>query len=246
MLEIVAGSDPREDMGFEVARFSAYRRTSEPLAIIPLREKVLRYQGLYKRPHGWKDGRLWCPISDAPMSTDFAVSRFLVQWLVDGDWALFCDWCDMLWLADPAELFALVDERYAIMAVKRDFRPDADTKMDGQAQTSYPRKLWSSVILWNVRHPANARLTLEMVNELPGRDLHRFCWLKDKEIGRLPNPWNWLVGIDNDKGPGFGSPKLLHYTTGAPFMAGYEHGPWSEVWHRERAIMDSMYNRSAA
>jgi lipopolysaccharide biosynthesis glycosyltransferase len=182
------------------------------------------------------------------MSTDFAISRFLTPWLVDGEWALFVDFCDMLWLADPAELFALADERYAIMVVKRQARMDTTTKMDGQAQTSYPRKLWSSVILWNVGHPANARLTLEMVNELPGRDLHRFCWLEDDEIGRLPSKWNWIPGVDQDilsRGHQDNQPKLLHYSLGSPFMAGYECGPWSEPWHRERAIMESMYQSCA-
>jgi hypothetical protein len=252
MLTIVAGLDPREEEGFEVARFSAYRRTSEPLDIIELREKALRYQGLYKRPHEERDGRLWCPISQAPMSTNFAISRFLTPWQVVGDWAVFCDFCDMLWLGDPAELFALADPRYAIMVVKRRHQANDGMKMDGQIQTVYTRKMWSSVMLWNVRHPANERLTLEMVNQLPGRDLHRFCWLEDNEIGDLPLAWNWLVGIDPGEPtdlawwPGLGLPKLLHYTLGAPFMRGYEHGPWSQPWHQERSIMESMYRRTAA
>ena len=147
-------------------------------------EKCLRYRGIYRRPHEKRDGQLWCPISEAPMSTSFAISRFLVRWLSCGvQWALFCDWCDMLWLADPAELFALADDRYAVQVVKREHVPDEDLKMDDQAQTVYPRKNWSSLILWNLWHPANERLTLDMVNTLPGRDLHRFCWLEDAEIG---------------------------------------------------------------
>jgi lipopolysaccharide biosynthesis glycosyltransferase len=249
LLEIVAGADPREELGFQVSRFSAYRKTTEPLTIIPLREKALRYQGIYKRRHEEREGRLWCPISEAPMSTNFAVSRFLAKFLVEGNWTLFCDFADMLFLGDPAELFALADERYAVMVVKRDFRTEAETKMDGQVQTEYPRKLWSSVILWNVAHPGNARLTFEMVNELPGRDLHRFCWLEDHEIGALPLAWNWVAGVDSvaDRpGLGWGSPKLLHYSLGPPFMPGYENGPWSAQWHRERAIMDSMHRRPAA
>src|SRR5690606_17567627 len=171
------------------------------------------------------DGQLWCPISDAPMATSFANSRFLTPWLTDADWALFCDGADMLWLADPAEMFALADPKYAVQVVKRRHEPGEQTKMDKQVQTAYPRKNWSSVILWNRKHPANARLTLDMVNSLPGRDLHRFCWLEDDEIGELPLECNWLVGVDADEG----SPKLLHYTLGLPSMPGYEDKPWSDV-----------------
>jgi hypothetical protein len=236
MLELVCGWDPREVIGFQVAQFSAIRRTSEPLRFIPLIETALRRRGLYRRPHEQRNGQLWCPISNAPMSTTFACSRFLTPWLVDSDWVLFCDFADMLFLADPAELFALSDDRFAVMVVKRLQVPVEDTKMDGQAQTIYQRKNWSSVCLWNRRHPANAKLTLEMVNTLPGRDLHRFCWLEDAEIGDLPLEWNYLAGIDGDIAT---RPNLLHYTLGLPTMAGYERGPWADVWLRELGIIDT-------
>lgn len=147
MLELICGWDPREIIGFQVAQFSAIRRTSEPLRFVPLIEKALRCRGLYRRPHERRNGQLWCPISDAPMSTSFACSRFLTPWLADSDWVLFCDFADMLFLADPAELFALSDDRFALMVVKRAQVPVEETKMDGQAQTSYSRKNWSSVCL---------------------------------------------------------------------------------------------------
>src|SRR5690606_28435707 len=114
-------------------------------------------------------------------------------WLAENQWALFCDFVDMMFLADPSELFSLADDRYAVMVVKHNHVPTEKKKMDNQAQTVYQRKNWSSVILWNIAHPANARLTIDMVNTLPGRDLHRFCWLEDDEIGELPAAWNHLV-----------------------------------------------------
>lgn len=240
MLEIVAGWDAREAIGYHLCEFSAIRRTTKPLRFVPLREKALRFDGLYTRPHDIRDGKLWCPISQAPMATEFANSRFLTPWLVTGHWALFCDFSDMLFLADPAELFALADPKYAVMVVKREHEPDATVKMDGQAQTKYARKNWSSVILWNVKHRAHRKLTRRMVNELPGRELHRFCWLKDKEIGELPIEWNWLAGTDPvDESATGRKPKLLHYTEGLPTMAGYENGPWADVWNQELAILDA-------
>lgn len=234
MLQICGGWDPREPVGYNLCQFSAIRRTTKPLRFVPLMEKVLRFNGLYKRPHEERDGQLWCPISDAPMSTTFANSRFLAPWMANGgDWILFIDFADMLFLADPAELFELADERFAVQVVKGRHEPDESSKMDAQRQTSYPRKNWSSVILWNLRHPGTVRLTLEMVNSLPGRDLHRFCWLEDEDIGELPPSWNFLVGVDRRKGP-----KLLHFTNGTP-ETGVNDEPWASVWRQELEIMDS-------
>ena len=71
---------------------------------------------------------------------------------------------------------------------------------------------------------------------IPGRDLHRFCWLEDAEIGELPLEWNYLAGIDSDTAT---PPNLLHYTLGLPTMPGYKRGPWADVWLRELAIIDA-------
>lgn len=237
MIEIIAGWDSREACGFQVAQFSAIRRTSEPINFIPLMQKPLRFKKLYSRPHEERDGHLWCPISEAPMATEFANSRFLVPWLATSKLALCCDFADMLFMADPADVFRLAQDHYAVMVVKQHHVPRETTKMDGQEQTRYARKNWSSVVLWNLEHPANKKLTLEMVNTLPGRDLHRFCWLEDDEIGELPACWNYLVG--NDHAQDGVAPKLLHYTEGIPTMPGYEDGPWADVWLKELAILDA-------
>ena len=235
MLTLVCGWDPREIAGFHVCQFSAIRRTSEPLRFVPLIEKALRYSGLYRRPHEQRDGKLWCPISDASMATSFANSRFLVPWMAgEVVFALFIDAADMLFLDDPAKLFALADRRFAVQVVKHLHEPTEAEKMDGQAQTIYSRKNWLSVVLWNLRHRAHRRLTLEFVNTLPGRDLHAFCWLEDHEIGELPARWNHLVSVDPDDA----EPSLVHYTLGTPEL-GVNHPVWAEHWLRERSIMES-------
>ena len=169
------------------------------------------------------------------MSTQFANSRFLAPWLSNGsNWVLSIDGVDMLFLGDPTELFDLADDRYAVQVVKSRHVPDETVKMDGQAQTTYERKNWSSVILWNCRHPGTVRLTLEMVNSLPGRDLHRFCWLEDEEIGELPPAWNFLVGVDGHRK----GAKLVHFTRGTPEV-GVNDEPWASIWRQELAIMDA-------
>jgi hypothetical protein len=228
MLDVVCGADPREPVGLAVFQASVLRHATEVVRFTPLVERLLRREGLYTRPHDVREGRLWCPISDAPMSTDFAISRFLTPWLVSEQWALYADAADMLARDDLAQLFALADERFAIMCVKHRHEPTGDEKMDQQIQTRYARKNWSSLMLWNLSHASNRRLTLRDVNGRPGRDLHRFCWLEDGEIGALPPEWNYLVGASTTDH----APALVHFTEGSPEL-GYA-GPWADEWHAER------------
>jgi hypothetical protein len=234
MFEICGGCDNREVAGYQVCKFSAARHTSEPLKFTPLREGELRFRGLYNRPHEHRNNGLWCPISNAPMATSFANSRFLTQWVGEADWVLWMDFCDMLFLADPVELFKFVDPKYAVMVVKHNHNSSENLKkMDDQIQTSYSRKNWSSLILWNRKHPSNFRLTLDDVDTRPGRDLHRFFWLEDDEIGSLPIEWNWLVGVNSDPDV---VPKLLHYTLGSPEL-GVVDERWGSVWLKELEIL---------
>lgn len=188
----------------------------------------LRAKGLYSRPTSRRDGRLWDDLSDAPMSTEFACSRFLVPLLAKEGMALFMD-SDMLVRGNLDRLFEVLDYRKAVTVVKHRFDPPEGVKMDGQAQLRYARKNWSSFMIFNVEHRANRRLTLEMINSVPGRDLHRFCWLEDDEIGEIGAEWNWLVGHSD---PAI-EPKVVHFTDGIPSMPGYEDQPFADEWRGE-------------
>lgn len=188
----------------------------------------LRASGLYRRPTSRRGAQLWDDISDAPMATEFAISRFLVPHLARDGLALFAD-CDVLARANLYELFDAIDPQYAVSVVKHKFEPPAGIKMDGQMQTVYARKNWSSVCVFNCEHPSNKKLTVDLVNTVPGRDLHRFCWLEDDEIGELGPEWNWLVGHSD---PAV-NPKIVHYTDGVPFMPGYENCAYADEWRAE-------------
>lgn len=224
------GWDPREADAFAVARLTAQENGGGlPRGLVLDR---LRARGLYWREHSRKDGILFDGISQAPMSTEFAISRFLVPFVAAPGLALFMD-CDMLVRGDLNRLFASVDPAKAVSVVKhRQYYPEEGgpaehgTKMDGQVQTSYPRKNWSSVMVFNVGHPANDRLTVDMVNTLPGRDLHRFCWLEDSEIGQLDPEWNYLLGVN----PIQANPGIVHFTLGIPSMEGYENSDYADDW----------------
>lgn len=222
------GFDPREADAFAVARNSALRRLTAPIPIHGLLMADLQARGLYTRPTERRGGQLWDVISDAPCSTEFSLTRFLVPHLAKTGFALFMD-CDVMVRCSLARLFEMADPSKAVQVVKHSFAPADGTKMDGQAQTVYPRKNWSSVCLFNCDHPANRFLVPDNVNALPGRELHGFCWLRDEDIGELPVEWNWLAGHSE---PSI-DPRIVHYTDGIPSMDGYSGAPFADEWWTE-------------
>jgi lipopolysaccharide biosynthesis glycosyltransferase len=214
-MKVFVGYDTREDITYQVCEYSILKH--QPNAeVIPLKQKDLRDSGIYQRS------------VDNLGSTEFTFTRFLVPYLSDyTGWAIFCD-CDFLWTTDISELFDLADDRYAAMVVKHDYTPKEGVKMDGCRQLPYPRKNWSSLILWNCGHISNQKLDLKTVNEETGQYLHRFQWLKDEEIGSITHEWNWLVNWYQEPTDGF--PKALHYTEGGPWFKDYRHCEYHQVW----------------
>lgn len=216
-MNIFIGYDSREDLAFQVSSFSIKSKSQEA-NIIPLKLSELREKKLYYREE------------DKLGSTEFTFSRFLVPFLNNYEgWALFCD-CDILFLDSIENLFNQVDDKYAVMCVKHDYKPKSETKMDGKLQSIYPRKNWSSLVLWNCGHPSNKKITKELVNDnqITGKYLHRFSWLKDEEIGSVSHHWNWLVGWYQE--PNDGKPKAIHYTEGGPWFADYRFCEYHEIW----------------
>ena len=198
---IYIGWDRREPVAYDVAKFSLERRASIPVVITPIKVDELRERGLY-----WRE-------QDPLASTEFTYSRFLTPALAGyHGWALFCD-CDFLWLGDVAGLLSFIQTEKAVNCVQHDYKPKETIKMDGAVQTNYPRKNWSSLMLFNCDHPAVRGLTPDVVNRESGAYLHRLQWVRDSEVGALPVEWNWLEGW-NEK-PAIGTPKAVHYTRGA-------------------------------
>jgi lipopolysaccharide biosynthesis glycosyltransferase len=226
-LRVYLGYDAREPESYRVAEKSLRRNASIPVDVVPLDSRRLAECGLLRRPTDLR-GQRYDIYSNAPASTEFAISRFLVPILAQTGWALFCD-SDVVFLGDVAELLSVADGRYAVQVVKHDYAPKAETKMDGQPQLVYGKKNWSSVILWNCNHPANKRLSLIDVQERKGLDLHQFYWLNDAEIGELPAHWNWLVSVQ----PKPEQPKLAHFTLGTPELG--VTSDHDEIWQEYAA-----------
>jgi hypothetical protein len=174
-------------------------------------------KGVYKRARGPTE------------STEFSLTRFLVPHLSGyKGWSVFMD-CDMLCLADIAELAAhakgAADK--AVLVCKHDYVPRTERKFLDQVQTRYPRKNWSSLMLFN--NERCRALTPEYVNSASGLELHRFAWTEDARIGDLPLEWNWLVG-EYDRNP---AAKIVHYTLGGPYFDEYRDCDYAAEWFAE-------------
>ena len=215
MIRIFIGFDSKEEVAYHVLCASILRRTSVPVLFAPVALSTLK--------------RVFNRERNPLQSTEFSFSRFLVPYLSGYDgWSIFMD-NDMLVLDDIANLWNLRDDRYAVMCVQHDHNPLENTKFLNQVQTKYERKNWSSVMLMN-----NAKcttLTPTYVETASGLDLHRFHWLEDDAIGKLPAHWNHLV--DYDPHLPIENISNLHYTEGGPFFADYRDCGYADKWIEE-------------
>lgn len=222
VLRVFIGYDPVESIAWHTMAHSILSRSSKPIAIIPVNLQNLK--GLYLRER------------DPKQSNEFSFSRFLVPYLSGYDgMAVFFD-CDMLLRTDITKIFSCIDKEpgKALYVVKHDYEPKNDVKYLNAIQYKYPRKNWSSVVLWDCGHHANKVVTPEFVNTASPLDLHRFTWLKDEEIGSLDVRWNWLVG-EYDGQPS--DVMNVHWTVGGPYFNEYSKTDFSEEWFEERDRM---------
>jgi lipopolysaccharide biosynthesis glycosyltransferase len=217
MIKVFIGYDERETVAFHVFAHSIHRHASQPVTVAPL--MLSQLVPVFHRQR------------DAKQTTDFSYSRFMVPYLCGyQEWALFCD-CDMLALDDIAKLWALRDERYAVMVVKHDHRPKEDIKFLDQPQTRYEKKNWSSVMLFNTARCTG--LTPEFVNNATGMQLHQFKWLPNEDlIGELPQRWNHLVDYNPPLPPDQLS--IIHYTEGGPYFEKFRNCGYADLWFKER------------
>jgi hypothetical protein len=220
MLRVFIGYDRREAVAYHVLAHSILRRASIPVSVAPV--MLSQLQGIYTRARGPTE------------STEFSLSRFLVPALSGYEgWSLFMD-CDMLCRTDIAALAAESGRHAdkAVLVCQHDYVPKSERKFLNQVQTKYPRKNWSSLMLFN-----NARcraLTPGYVNQATGLELHRFSWLEDDGlIGKLPLEWNWLV----DEYEAKADAKIVHYTLGGPWFPEYEDCDYADEWRYELKAM---------
>jgi lipopolysaccharide biosynthesis glycosyltransferase len=223
-IPVFVGYDPREAIAYHVCVNSIIRNSSQPVAIVPVALNLFRD---YSETH--TDG-----------SNHFIYTRFLVPYLCDfSGHAIFIDG-DMIVRGDIAELWAMRDAALDVQVVKHDYKTRMPVKYLGAKNEDYPRKNWSSVILWNCNSFPNRKLTPDFVQHATGSELHRFTWLEDHRIGELPPEWNWLP---DEYGPNADA-KLLHYTLGTPCFHEFADTPQANEWHQERMLTEYCQQRN--
>jgi hypothetical protein len=225
-LKIFVGYDSREDIAWQVCRHSVLRHSGPDTEIYPLKLATLRELGLYTRG------------ADVA-STEFSITRFLTPYLGAHDgWTIFVD-CDFLFTRDVRDVLKHASRDKAVYVVQHDYTPANAVKMDGKQQSVYPRKNWSSFILFNNAHPEVKALTPEVVNTAAPAFLHRFQWLSDDNlIGALPLEWNFLEGEYPRRNK---TPAAIHYTNGGPWFENWQNVDYADLWTAER----DMYSASA-
>ena len=216
-IKLIIGFDQRESVAYHTFTQSILEKCSEPVMFIPLAMNTLKG---YKETHTDK-------------SNDFIYSRFLSPYLCNfKGWVIFADG-DMICQADIKELWDLRDESKALQVVKHDYKTKVKKKYLGNINEDYPKKNWSSLILWNCSHPKHKILTPEFIASQTGKYLHRFSWLDENEIGELPKEWNWLaIEYPENK-----NAKLIHYTLGTPCFKEYKETDMADIWYQ-------TYNRT--
>ena len=211
-INIVIGYDEREAIAYHTCVQSIISNTNSHVNITPL---CLKNFVKYRENH--KDG-----------SNEFIYSRFLAPYLMNfKGWVLFLDG-DMICKSDLKKLWDQRNEKYAIQVVKHDYKTKMNKKYFGNVNENYPRKNWSSVVLWNCEHIKNRCLIPDFVNKKNGAYLHRFQWLTDDLIGELDKTWNWLA-IEYEENS---NAKIIHYTLGTPCFDEFHDTSMSSYWKK--------------
>ena len=215
MNTIFIGFEPAEEVAYHTLVSSILNNTSRPVNIVALDKRNLSY--CHKRVH------------DPKQSNSFTYVRFLVPWLSDyTGWSLFMD-CDMILRTDINDIFALADDNFDVMCV---CHPEYDSVVERKyldtVQYNYPRKNWSSVMLFN-----NAKcreLNPLYIDYATPKELHRMEWAE--KIGELPKVYNHLVGeqVHNSDA------KIVHFTLGTPCWKRFSMCEFSDEWrmHHDR------------
>lgn len=215
-IPLFIGYDINEAVVYHTCVNSIVRQSTLPISICPLSPSLLNG---YTETH-----------NDA--SNQFIYTRFLVPYIMDyKGWAIYIDG-DMVVRDDIVNLWNLRNNKFAAMVVKHDYKTKSKIKYLNSINEDYPRKNWSSVILWNCEHIKNRILTTDFVGKSSGSILHRFSWLNEEDIGSLPFEWNWLPDEygENNKA------KLLHYTLGAPCYNEFHETAQANEWHKELSL----------
>ncbi len=242
---IFIGFDSRQKEPYQIAKYTLEKHATVPIKVHKLDHFELRQQGLFTRP--WEiqaDGQYLCKVDNRPFSTQFSHTRFLVPELwrnlsdhTKSNYTMFVD-CDFLFRRDVKEVFDHVESQrlrdgydHPIYCIKHNYKPEAKTKMEGYQQYVYNKKLWSSLMVFNMVSPDNDLLTTDLVNTDDGRNLHGFNWIENElRIGAIPESWNFLPDHSEKNVKEINA---IHYTEGGPWLPHLRNCKYADLWFKE-------------
>lgn len=223
-----------QQLAYEVCKRSLLHHNPN-LKIHKLVKKELEDKGIFNR-------------TDNTGSTEFTYTRFLVPYLNNYEgYALFCD-SDFLWQCNIKELFdsciyeiddfdTLVENDFTVACVKHEYQQcNGSTKMNGLSQEWYPRKNWSSLMLFNCNKCKN--LTPLAINSNTPKYLHRMEWCTNNQILSIDKSYNYLVDYYGDLKDD--DIKALHFTDGGPWHPGYEDCLFADQWLKYLTLSEKM------
>lgn len=158
-------------------------------------------------------------------STEFAYTRFLVPYLCGyKGYAIFCD-SDFIWRDSPELMAPWVEDAPVYCVQHPKMEVASNTKFRGNKNEWYPRKWWSSMMVFNCEHPDIIQnLTLENVNSKSPAWLHRMEWASS--VGSIPQEYNHLVRYYEHNEDAV----AIHFTEGTPMYHEYRNDDYAEEW----------------
>lgn len=205
-----------QELAFEVCKRSILR-FNKNINIVKLDKKDLQNKKIYLRTN------------DNDASTEFTYTRFLIPFLNNYEgYAIFCD-SDFIWRCNLNDIKQFFNKAKAVSCVQHEYKKcNNNLKMDGLKQEWYPRKNWSSLMIFNCSHPDCKNLSINTIANQTPKWLHRMEWTTDNNIGSIPKTYNYLLGYYND----IDEPKAVHLTDG---------GPWHNDWYNNNIFKNDKY-----
>ena len=150
MIRVFIGFDPRETIAFHVLSHSIHARASKPVSVTPIILSQLK--DVFTRER------------DPLQSTEFSFTRFYVPLICNYQGiAMFCD-NDFLWKCDPRKLRKYINKK-PLAVVKHEDYDVIEDKMDGVKNKAYPKKNWSSLMIFRCNQFKNKLNKENLVNK---------------------------------------------------------------------------------
>lgn len=173
----------------------------------------------------------------ANQNTEFTYSRFLIPYLENYEgFSIFVD-DDFIFNKTILSLLYYLHPDDAVACIQYPQYKHDNTKFVGAVNIDYPRKLWSSMMVFNNGHEDCKKLTPETINTWTGKQLHQFEWTE--KISKIPEKYIFTEGYDDPETKWDVSG--YHYTRGGPWIDDMDCSKISrlEVYEKFKTLYES-------